>query len=570
MKKNLKFFAGALTTSVILGGAILASCTSEETDGLLTGSNVIGLAKAPNVVAYSGDMVFGNTFANRGIATRSNAGDGDLNNQVWKDFNADQLTNITNEERQAVLDAIKEKVTGERISEDVVFPWENYFLQDVISGQNGNWDGAGSNGTSSSSYSFEAYNKGAECNTPWWSHCTSDEAANYEEVTNSAHLNNYFQKQNADGTQERINETTLMTGMKYGTYEEMKGKQFRWYINCHENLHWYEYIVVKVEGSYYICFDFGCGYPENDKDGHAGKGAEHNDWDYNDWILKITPAGNQPNVWTGDEEDDDSDTCDKCGHPEHNENCPECGEDEGCNKSEDTPIPSVPIAPQFQNEVEVNLHGVEKNGDYLESHLSIHVRYATDVEIFIPVPAMYYCDADDMAIVNKHEENLMVHGGPTKLEYNINENLVTLNINFQDDGIKIWTDGINEAVIKYCRETYGDGITFEIWNYFNIPDKEKGKVNISLDELQDYLNQATIEFLDDIPEYYVNAFYYSYDDEGERGTEENSNDCTVSVVDSQKGQFTDATDEFDGKWWNGSPYNEIYKRNSVKPEPPVY
>ena len=93
-----------------------------------------------------------------------------------------------------------------------------------------------------------------------------------------------------------------MTNMEYGTYEEMKGRQFRWYVNCHGYRHWSEYIVVNWNGNYYICFDFACGYPENDYDGHPEKEAEHNDWDYNDWVLKITPAGNQPDVWTGDKD----------------------------------------------------------------------------------------------------------------------------------------------------------------------------------------------------------------------------------------------------------------------------
>lgn len=306
-------------------GLVATSCTKSEFD------TVYG--EDPHA-DFSQQFVqtFGNIDPNQdwgfgsSLMRGANAGDGDLNNTIWGNYGAEDLTNITDAERRAVLDAIEKKVTGERISEDVVFPWTAYFLQDVISGQNGDWDGAGSNGTSSSSYSFEAYCKGAYCDYPggennpyerhgyytttWNSQTNSfdinpnweTEHANYLQVTNSAHLNNYYLLR--DGNQTRINETTLMTDMEYGTYEEMKGKQFRWYINCHENKHWYEYIIVTVNGNYYICFDFGCGLPENDIDGHAGKGAEHNDWDYNDWILKITPAGDQPDVWGGNDDDE--------------------------------------------------------------------------------------------------------------------------------------------------------------------------------------------------------------------------------------------------------------------------
>lgn len=487
MKKLLFYFLCALLCFV-------SSCTKEELTPYK--QQAVKVLKTPNVIAYSGDKYFG--------VTRANAGDGDLNNQVWKDFNANDLSNITDVERQAVLDAIAKKVTGDRISEDVVFPWENYFLQDVISGQNGSWYGAGSHGTSSSSYSFEAFNKGAQCNSPWWAHCSLEESANYEEVTNSAHLNNYFQKVNEDGSQERINETTLMTNMKYGTYEEMKGKQFRWYVNCHENAHWYEYIVVEVDGNYYICFDFGCGHPENDVDGNPGRGAEHNDWDYNDWILKITPAGPHEDVWRGDN-----------------------------TATEEPQLP--PVVKDKKSEVEVNLKADQKPGDYLESHLSIHVRYATDVELFIPVPREYYCEADDMAILNKHTEDLTIHGGPYKTEYVINGFVVSLNIEYVEDGIRIWTEGICEEVIEYCEEHYGDGLTFEVWNYFN--------EHISIEQLKEYLNQATIKFLDDCPDYYINA-----------DVEE---DCTVSIVDEQRDEFN--TQET-GPWKNNSDMNQIYEK----------
>lgn len=526
------------------------ACTNEDA-GLVNGESGLQLVKAPKVIAYSGDYILGTA------TSRANAGDGDLNNQTWRQFNTDALENITDAERQAVLEAIEQKTNGNRISEDVVFPWENYFLQDVISAQNGSWQGAGSNGTSSSSYAFEAWHKGADCRvqSQWYTDNHTSDYENYELVTNSAHMNQYFQKVNADGSQTRINETTLMTGMELGTYEEMKGKQFRWYINCHENLHWYEYITVQVDGNWYICFDFGCGHKENDVDGNPGRGAELNDWDYNDWIIKILPAvpnGEEaPAVWPTPDEPE-KEVCDKCGHPSHGETCPDCEENEGCNHKDEpvvTPDPVVPdVTPAFKDEVEVNLHGTDKNGEYLESHLSIHVRAATDVEIFIPVPNTAYLDADDMAIVMKHEPNHMKHGGPYEVEYKLKDSDLTvkLTIAFEEDGIRVTTDGITEEVIEWCgKKCHGDGITFEIWNYFND--------SIDLDTLKGYLNKATIKFLDKEPDAYINAF---------NKTEEgviNEDDCTVSIVDEQRGDFEDAVT---GKHLNGSPFNEIYKNKS--------
>lgn len=563
MRFNVKTY-GALLAVATTGA--LTSCTNELSDpgfGTGTPSNLVKLAQTPDMYAYSGGQNISLPMM------RTNAGNGDLPNQaVWNKAGAESLVNITDDERRAVLAAIDEKTTGKRISEDVVFPWTEYFLQDVISGQNGNFTGAGSNGTSSTSYTFEVYNKGKVCDpdgqySDWnkhsyfqgWNNATNsnninpdyeEEHSNYEQVTNSGHLNNFYLK---GASQERINETTLMTDMSVGTYEEMKGKQFRWYINCHENLHWSEYIIVKVDGSYYICFDFGCGHPENDVDENPGRGAEHNDWDYNDWILKITPGLNQPDVW-------------------------------GETHTGDGEIPSVPTDPEDEQpgnigdlvsrmkaHVEVNLSIEERDEtDYLASHLSIHVRDTVDVRVFIPLPIDYYCAADDMEIVQKHENGLLIHGGPERVEYNIAGNTVTLTVEFGEDGITVTTDGINAEVLKYLRENYGDGLTFEVWNYMNITKDdwnhgiEEGNlgatIGIDVEELRGYLNKSTVEFLDDeagqkLPDLYVNAFMPDPNDSSTVFVD----DCTVTIVTSQSGEYEDGKQDI---WFNGSPYNELF------------
>ena len=553
MKRNFKF--ASLALGAMMAG-VLGSCTAEsgfiDQPEIPSASPVINLVKETEVNAYSRGML---------INPLSNAGDGYVGNQqTWNKFNADELQNITDDERRAVLAAIEAKVTGARISEDVVFPWENYFLQDVISGQNGNFTGAGSNGTSSSSYSFEAWNTGSSCNSPYWKHCNDEIAANYEEVTNSAHLNNYYQKVESDGSQTRINETSLMTDMKYGTYEEMKGKQFRWYINCHENLHWYEYIVVQVDGNYYICFDFGCGHPENDVDGNSGKGAEHNDWDYNDWILKITPAGPHQDVWTGEEPKDE--TCDKCPHHKHDgKKCPECEEGTVCNPEDkgSTDEPTTPEVVEIPDHVEVNLE-VEEHQDYLATHLSIHVRAVTDVEVFIPVPVDYYVEADDMAIVQKHETDFMVHGGPIQKQWLINGQVVTLTVTFESNGIRVTTDGINDKVIDYLKEEINDGLTFEVWNYYNADKFGDGMLAArhGLKEMID--GKSTVKFLDKEPSLYVNAFYYD-DIDGVKTENKNQWDCTVEIVESQAGDYKAAED---GEWYNGSPFNQLREKKSAE------
>lgn len=206
------------------------------------------------------------------------------------------------------------------------------------------------------------------------------------------------------------------------------------------------------------------------------------------------------------------------------------------------------------DEVEINLALDNKNNEYLESHLSLHVRHATNVEVFIPVPAKYYCEADDMDIVLNKFDEVMHHGGPHKTEFLIGDNMVTLNVEFKIDGIRIYTTGINSDVIAYCREHFEDGITFEVWNYFNDPDKV-GTLPISMEELKTYLDRSTVRFIDDIPATYVNAFGVENGKYGENGSLDGK-DFHV-VPESQLNSF-DVPKE--GTHLNGSDKNDIYNK----------
>lgn len=518
--------------------------------------NVVRITKEPEVYAFSGGNAIGGALTRDIPMCYSNAGNGDLGNQVWNGFGAASLKNIEDDEREGVLAEIEKKVTGRKISEDIVFYYENYFLQDVVSGVNTDFPGAGANGTSSASYTMEAYSKGEKCDynqydssnwnkhgyyirDTWNSETNSPQINplysndNYTVVANSGHITNMYVHENEDKSQTQIQETALMTNMHLGSYEEMKGKQFRWYINCHECLHWSEYIVVKYEGNYYICFDFACGHEENKNiDGHPGRGCETNDWDYNDWVLKITLAGE--------------------------------GKILGENEEPTPPVPPTPgeeeddEIKEIPDHVEVNL-SLEERLSYLTTHLSIHIRSNTDVEVFIPVPAEYVCETDDLAIVQKHQDDLLIHGGPRSVTYNINGNEVTLTVGIESRGIRVTTDGVCEEVIEYLQENYGDGITFEVWNYFNIKHSSWVEEDHSIindpDDLRRYLNDSTIEFLDNTPSLYVNAFME------ETGEEEFHtghvgifcDDFTVRPLDESL-----YSEQETGYFYNFSPYNELY------------
>lgn len=208
----------------------------------------------------------------------------------------------------------------------------------------------------------------------------------------------------------------------------------------------------------------------------------------------------------------------------------------------------------------------------LVSHLSIHVRSNTDVNVTLPVPAKYYCDQDDLYIYNDRSEGFKYEGSINKATYtlkagakykvmelnadkNVKEEVekttkedivVTLNIEFlaaveADDntategGIRVWTDGITKELIDYCRWTYGDGINFDAFNYYNRANQYTtgSYAAWTLAGMKEALDLSTIEFTNDTegykgPDYYINAFT----GDKVKGTEV-LRDCTVAPIAEQ-------------------------------------
>ncbi|MBR1630905.1 MAG: hypothetical protein IJ680_03535 [Paludibacteraceae bacterium] len=195
---------------------------------------------------------------------------------------------------------------------------------------------------------------------------------------------------------------------------------------------------------------------------------------YNDWVIKLTPAdGSQPTAPSTD----------------------------------DTYQPG-------EGEVEANLSiNAEKEADdYIATKLSVHVRDTTDVEVFISVPMSFYCAADDMNIVLSNPQGIMQYNDYVEtVSMQINGNTVSLNISYEENGIRVSTRGVNAQVLNYCRENYQDGITFEVWNYYR---------DTTRTILQEMLNQTSITFLSGLPGRYVNAF-------GAVDDQPNPLDCTV-------------------------------------------
>lgn len=555
MRKDLKITLFALG-AFVMGG--LTSC-SLEGDPSMSNSNSM-LVKAPKVVAYSGDHYWNN-------GTRSTDMNANMWNQNWdcpprpaEDLSEDEL---------AELKALLSK--GSETHNTVVLPFENYYVQQIYKGEDTYhttdrcareaYDGSGEikcGGNNYCDHLKEGDHTNSNSSVKGSDHMDKLGAYNgygYE------HINNFNNGTNNDypgecGCGERHYKTTLMTNMPTDGIDPEE--QFYFHETWGTQHDYYNYIIVEYKGYWYVGFDFESHKPDQGTHNHDEGMDIERDWNFTDWIVRITPAyhvGQTPEDNPGGVPSTDptqpKEECDKCGHPSHDPgNCDECDEDEGCNHQDTPDQPEKPeIAPEVQDHVEVNLSIEDHNYTQTDSHLSIHVRSATDVEVFIPVPAKYYCEADDMAIVEKHFEEMMIHGGPDRVEYNVGGNIVTLNIEFEEGGIRIWTEGINEAVIEYCREKYDDGITFEVWNYFN-----EGITKEALRD--DYLNHSTVKFLDKLPDAYVNAFNDLWDDPETKFEW----DCTVSIVDNQRGDYNDPEE---GLHYNGSKFNEIYKNKNA-------
>lgn len=255
----------------------------------------------------------------------------------------------------------------------------------------------------------------------------------------------------------------------------------------------------------------------------------------------------------------------------------EPGEEPETPEVPDTPTtPDTPDTPEgdvvlsHNNEVEINLSLNDSHEQYTEedliSKLSIHVRYPGDVEVFIPVPRGYYCEADDMNLV---EHGLYLEPQPETRTYEIGGHIVTLTVTFEEGGIRVTTDGINQEVLDYCYEHYNDGLNFEVYNYFGLYEQDASgnwvraegeRGNLARETVLGFLNQATVTFLDNPgPDYYINAFGYDYVDgtNGQHTDAVNPDDCYVKPTDSGY------TYEGRGGHLNDTPYNDIYNAPGV-------
>lgn len=519
MRKNkfYKIFGGLALCAFI--GAGMTSCSSDLNEP--TPSNPSGdmLVGAPKVIAYSGDHVWTNPSNTRAAGRSEEFGDIVKYETVWKEYGVINY----DAEAQVIRPILQEgQYNNNVLDKDFMYHAEEDITFEMFPVMQS---------TSHSPNYLGVF------------YYDSEGQLHKEIVWDNINLYNLSDWEHNQGRSRGIR-LTIKKGYKFGFFIEgmdEHGVITPYYSlaelnpmsnvfgqNATNNIH---AGTFEKNGETYICFE------------------DWVDFDYQDIIFASfahLPTVDGDDLLPDDEEVDNPVTPDTPEEPEvtpPGDNGDQDGDDDDDSE----------IVVQTDDEVEINLALDNKNNKYLESHLSMHVRSATDVEVFIPVPAKYYCDADDMNIVlDKVDENLM-HGGPYRTEILVGSNSVYLNVEFKTDGIKIWTDGINEEVIDFCRENYNDGITFEVWNYFNDPDKV-GELPITMEELKTYLDGATVKFLDKVPGQYVNAFGRENGKYGEGGTTD-GNDFHV-IPEEQLNRFDTPYEE---GHLNGSALNDIYK-----------
>lgn len=587
MRKKFKF---ALMAFGFVASGLLSACSNEGREPDLNSVNGGLLVGQTKTAAYSGGHFWGNT---RGHDVNVNMWGGE---NYWDCPTAPPLTDEDIEAIKALLSK------GTPTYNDIILPFENYFVEQVYKGESQykptdiNKNEVNSSITGSDQMDLlVAYNE--TTNNQWWNPELDQWGA--MDTNHYEHVNNFNRGDNTNHPSQctqghQHDGITLMTNMVVP--EDLDpNEQFGFHESFGTSHYYNNYIIVQYKGYWYVGFDYEM-HKKEAQNANEAKDVER-DWNFTDWIVRITPAyhyGETPSENPGQvtpQEPTTPDKCDKCGHPSHDGVCEECNPGEPCGPETpeqpaekcpkcghpshgdvcDDCTPGDPCGPAKDvdplDHVEVNLTIEDFENDKRQSHLSIHVRSVTDVDVFVPVPFDYLCNADDMAIVQAHREDLMQHGGVavdekgllTRTDYVINGTTVTLYVElgvagqtsvsgtgyvFPEDGIHVWCDGIDENVISYLRENFNDGITFEVWNYFN--------ENATFDNLKPYFDRATVKFLDKLPDAYVNAF-----NDTETG-DMYYRDCTVSIVEEQRDQYGDANK---GVHYNGSPYNDIYKKN---------
>lgn len=213
------------------------------------------------------------------VMTRGQDMRGNLWYQDWV-----RPVNVTDNEKSVDGDVVKEfsKVYKEYRPVETI-SYENYWIQQVYKGEKSYTANNGDTFVGSDKMGkLLAYNNQQMNIIRYWPYeyeWVTLENGFYEDVNNFVNGNNIVEYTD-DVTKEKYYGTTLMTNM--GADSAHGSTQFG-YFNSTDSQNHFEYIVLKINGYYYIGFDF---YANG---GNPNQQADR-DYIYNDWIVRITPA----------------------------------------------------------------------------------------------------------------------------------------------------------------------------------------------------------------------------------------------------------------------------------------
>lgn len=530
-----KKFCGLAIGAMTLG--ILASCSNEMNEPSMPfnpgNGNGSLLVHAPDITAWSGEFLLGSTGTRAGLPE------------------APALSQKEIDAVKAYFDAKDnwEPTTGgDDLKISDLSGWKNYYIQNVsLSNPIKNYDtGFGS------SWTLLGDNNDQVVNLKVWN-------IDRSKVLNIVDSEEYNTSDKKVDIKDQLEEPQLVTNhaIEYFTYESegytIVGVGNEWVRTNYgpelysSNLN---YTIAKFDQDDVVYIAFYAYNPVSNDNGY---------WNRIIKLTKVDMPENEESEGEGDVNDGDIIYNDKIMH---------------------------------NNEVEVNLSISDMHEKYgiedLVSKLSIHVRYPHDVRVLIPVPTEILVPADDLAIVLSHQELLESYGKESRASFKIGDNTVELEVSYTDKVIdcgghetdntfiEVTTHGINTEVLKYTLQHYGDGINFEVYNYYqwNVTDpygftSRRKPTSDEIAALQtNFLNNSEVEFgygnwnilpQNECPNYYINAFNNDRTTVEPLGTQV-WNDCYVRPAKCTNYYV----EPFIGPHLNGSDWNAIYVRDDIK------
>ena len=266
----MKFLSsiGSYVTMFVMG-LVLVSCSSDLSEDYDFNQNTtFKVNHSSNFICYSGTKLIG--------ATSSRAAK--VNGNLWYQ-NWERPTNVTDAEREKVIKEFSKKREGAK--NDISVTWKNFWVQQVFKGDASYKDANGNSIALGSDHMnlLSVFNNLKTTVVSWnpYEETVSEYEGQYEHVNN---FNNGTNKTayTDDATHQQYNGTTLMVNM--GT--DGRDEQFA-YQNTVDSKYHYDYIILNIDDSYYVGFDFSA-------EGSNPNQQVDRDLVYDDWIVKIVPG----------------------------------------------------------------------------------------------------------------------------------------------------------------------------------------------------------------------------------------------------------------------------------------